>query len=39
MPNDDEDVMRFMKAASVKEILAAENLWGEDLSYLYDGVK
>ena len=38
MPNDDEDVMRFMKEASTKEILANTSLWDEDLSYLYDEV-
>ena len=38
MPNDDEDVMRFMKEASTKEILANTSLWDEDLSFLYDEV-
>ncbi len=32
MPNDDEKVMEFMKNASVSEILANTDLWGEDLS-------
>ncbi|MDY6314409.1 MAG: tagaturonate reductase [Clostridia bacterium] len=39
MPNDDEEVMHFMKNSSTKEILASKKLWGEDLSYLYDGVE
>lgn len=34
MTNDDKDVVSFMKTASVKEILANEKLWGEDLSFL-----
>ena len=34
MPNDDKDVMEFMKTASVSEILKNEKLWGEDLSFL-----
>ena len=34
MTNDDKDVTSFMKSASVKEILANEKLWGEDLSFL-----
>ena len=34
MTNDDKDVVEFMKTASVKEILANEKLWGEDLSFL-----
>ena len=38
MPNDDEDVMKFMKEASTKEILANTSLWDEDLSFLYDEV-
>ncbi len=39
MPNDDKDIMAFMKTASTKEILANTALWDEDLSYLYDEVK
>jgi hypothetical protein len=39
MPNDDADVMAFMKTASVSEILANEKLWGEDLSFLKDEVE
>ena len=34
MTNDDKDVVEFMKTATVKEILANEKLWGEDLSFL-----
>lgn len=30
--NDDADVMSFMKTASVKEILAREDYWGESLA-------
>ncbi len=37
-PTDDEDVIRFMKEKSVKEILANKDFWGEDLSFLYDEV-
>ncbi len=39
MPNDDAEVMEFMKTASTKEILANTKLWDKDLSYLYDEVK
>lgn len=38
MANDDKEIMEFMKNASTKEILASENLWGQDLSFLYDEV-
>lgn len=34
MTNDDADVTAFMKTATVGEILANTNLWGEDLSFL-----
>ena len=34
MPNDDKDVIKFMKESDVKTILSNEKLWGEDLSYL-----
>ena len=34
MTNDDEAVCRFMKTATVSEILKNTELWGEDLSYL-----
>lgn len=34
MTNDDPEIEAFMKKATVGEILAAEKLWGEDLSFL-----
>lgn len=34
MTNDDEKITAFMKTASVKEILANNSLWGEDLTFL-----
>ena len=37
-PNDSNDVMEFMKNASVKDILASKELWGQDLTFLYDEV-
>lgn len=37
-PNDDADVMAFMKSASVAEILAKEEYWGQDLSFIKDEV-
>ena len=39
MPNDDAEVMKFMKEASVEEILKNKALWDEDLSFLSDAVK
>ena len=38
-PNDDEDIIKFMKEKSLSEILANTYFWGEDLSFLYDEVK
>lgn len=38
-PNDDPAVIEFMKKASVAEILANRELWGEDLSFLSDVIK
>lgn len=38
MPNDDAEVVAFMRRASVKEILANEKLWGEDISFLEEEV-
>ena len=38
-PNDDADIMRDMKALSVREILARADWWGEDLSYLTEEVE
>ncbi len=37
-PNDDADIMAFMKSASVMDILKNTALWGEDVSFLYDAV-
>ena len=34
MPQDDPDVIKFMRDHSVREILANEALWGQDLSFL-----
>ena len=39
MPNDDKDVMEFMKSASTAEILANDKFWGLDLSYLLPEVE
>lgn len=39
MPNDDKEVMEFMKNSDTKAILANEKLWGEDLSFLSDEVE
>ena len=38
MTNDDAEVTAFMKTASVKDILAREDYWGTDLSFMYDEV-
>jgi tagaturonate reductase len=38
MTNDDKDVVAFMKRASVREILANESLWGENLEYLAEAI-
>ena len=38
MTNDDEKIVEFMKTASVEEILANNELWDEDLSFLKDEV-
>lgn len=38
MTNDDADVTAFMKTATVGEILANTELWGEDLSFLENEV-
>ena len=38
MTNDAPDVIEFMKTASVKDILAKTEYWGEDLSFMYDEV-
>ena len=39
MTNDDADVVAFMKTASVKDILANDKLWGEDISFLTSEVE
>ena len=38
MTNDDPDVVKFMKTATVEEILANTDLWGEDLSDMAEAV-
>ena len=38
MTNDDPKICEFMKNSSVEEILANEELWGEDVSHLKDAV-
>ena len=38
MTNDAPDVVEFMKTASVKDILAKTEYWGEDLSFMFDEV-
>ncbi len=38
MTNDDAEIEAFMKTATLAEILAKKEYWGEDLSFLYDGV-
>ena len=32
--NDNEDIMEFMKTATVAEILKKEQYWGKDLSFM-----
>jgi len=39
MTNDDPDVVKFMKSATVDEILANTKLWGEDLTDMAEEVK
>ncbi len=38
MVNDSPEVAEFMKSHTTKEILASTELWGEDLSYLYEEI-
>ena len=38
MTNDDEEIVKFMKTASVHDILAREDYWGEDLTRLEDEI-
>lgn len=37
--NDDPDVMEYMKTASTADILAKEEYWGEDLSFLLPSIE
>ena len=37
--NDSEEIMAFMKKASVKEILLREDFWGQDLSFILEPVE
>lgn len=37
-PNDDGEIIEFMKNSSVKEILANADVWGEDISFLADEI-
>lgn len=37
--NDGEEIMSFMKTASVEDILKKEQYWGEDLSFMKDEVE
>ncbi len=39
MTNDDAEVVEFMKTHGVKEILANDKLWGEDLTFLTEQVE
>jgi tagaturonate reductase len=39
MPKDDPAVMKFMKTASLNEILENKELWGQDLSALAEELK
>ena len=39
MTNDSTDVVEFMKAASVEEILAKKEYWGQDISFLLPEVE
>ena len=38
MTNDAPEVVEFMRSASVRDILAKTEYWGEDLSFMYDEV-
>ncbi len=37
--NDGEEIMAFMKDASVSDILKKEQYWGQDLSFMKDEVE
>ena len=39
MTNDAPDVTEFIKKSSVKEILANESLWGENLEFLAEAIE
>lgn len=39
MTNDAEDIIKFMKTASVNEILSKEEYWDTNLEYLTEGVE
>ena len=38
MTNDAPEIVEFMKTATVSDILAREDYWGTDLSFMYDEV-
>ena len=38
MVNDVPEIAEYMKTASVSDILANESIWGQDLTFLYEGV-
>lgn len=37
--NDNEDIMAFMKTASVEDILKKEEFWGQDISFIEEPVE
>ncbi len=39
MTNDDEEIVSFMKTASLHDVLAREDYWGEDLTRFEDEIK
>jgi tagaturonate reductase len=38
-PNDDAEVIEFIKTRSIKEILANQKFWGQDISFLTEKVE
>ena len=38
-PADDDDIIAYIRAHSLQEILGNVDFWGEDLAFLYDEVK
>lgn len=38
-PNDDKEIIDFIKGSSVKEILSNTNIWGDDLMYLKETIE